>query len=134
MFNISDATLKSLRKRYPAGARVELVRMDDLYNTKLVPGCKGTVKSVDDAGTIHVAWDCGSSLGVVYGEDLCRVLDYVTVECYGERKVWDSRTEAIAFFEEGMLACEGSEADRYKRIWAQLREGLNFCSDAEDDE
>jgi len=74
MFNISDATLKSLRKRYPAGARVELVRMDDPYNTKLVPGCKGTVKSVDDAGTIHVAWDCGSSLGVVYGEDLAECL------------------------------------------------------------
>ena len=34
----------------------------------------GTVIAVDDVGTIHVAWDCGSSLGVVYGEDFCTVM------------------------------------------------------------
>lgn len=67
--------LESLRERYPAGARVELVHMNDPYNKKLIPGCKGTVKYVDDIGTIHVDWDCGSSLGVVYGEDSCRVIE-----------------------------------------------------------
>jgi len=72
MFRIGEAMLKSLRERFPQGTRVELVHMDDPYNTKLVPGCRGTVKAVDDTGTIHVAWDCGSSLGVVYGEDSCR--------------------------------------------------------------
>lgn len=74
MWNIDSETLKRLRERYPVGARVELTHMDDPYNTKLVPGCRGTVKSVDDMGTIHVSWDCGSSLGVVYGEDSCRVV------------------------------------------------------------
>jgi len=49
--------------------------MSDPWNTKLTEGCKGTVTSVDDIGTIHVAWDCGSSLGVVYGEDSCRRID-----------------------------------------------------------
>ena len=72
MFNIRKETLDALRKTYTEGTRVRLVRMDDPYNTRLVPGCKGTVVSVDDAGTIHVRWDCGSSLGVVYGEDSCR--------------------------------------------------------------
>lgn len=57
-----------LKKEYPAGTRVELVRMDDPY-TKLRPGDRGTVRDVDDIGTIHVSWDCGSSLGVVDGED-----------------------------------------------------------------
>ena len=66
--------LEALRSQYPAGARVELIHMDDPYNRKLVPGCKGTVRCVDDMGTIHVSWDCGSSLGVVYGEDSCRVI------------------------------------------------------------
>lgn len=66
--------LKALRSQYPVGARVELIHMDDPYNRKLVPGCKGTVRCVDDVGTIHVSWDCGSSLGVVYGEDSCRVI------------------------------------------------------------
>lgn len=64
--------LNQLRETYPAGTRVELISMDDPYNKKLKPGCKGTVRSVDDMGTIHVSWDCGSSLGVVYGEDSCR--------------------------------------------------------------
>ena len=74
MFNINKEALERLRKEYPAGARVELVRMDDPYNTTLFPGAKGTVKSVDDMGTIHVTWDLGSSLGVVYGEDACKVV------------------------------------------------------------
>ena len=72
MFNISKETLESLRKTYTEGSRVELLHMDDPYNKTLVPGCKGTVKFVDDTGTIHVRWDIGSSLGVVFGEDACR--------------------------------------------------------------
>ena len=75
MFGISQIDLAVLRSRFPEGCRVKLVHMDDPYNTKLVPGCLGTVKSVDDAGTIHVSWDCGSSLGVVYGEDICSRVD-----------------------------------------------------------
>ena len=74
MFNISKETLERLRKEYPDGARIELVHMNDPYNTKLFPGARGTVVSVDDIGTVHVQWDCGSSLGVVYGEDRCRVI------------------------------------------------------------
>ena len=69
---ISKDALQVLCERYPKGTRVELIHMDDPYNRKLVPGCKGTVVAVDSVGTIHVAWDCGSSLGVVYGEDSCR--------------------------------------------------------------
>ena len=72
---ISKATLQALRDHYPKGTRVELVSMDDPYNRKLVPGCQGTVISVDSIGTIHVSWDCGSSLGIVYGEDSCRRID-----------------------------------------------------------
>ena len=72
MFGIKKETLKRLKKQYPIGCRVELVQMNDPYSTKLKPGCRGTVIAVDDIGTIHVNWDCGSSLGVVYGEDVCR--------------------------------------------------------------
>jgi len=75
MFGIRKETLQRLREQYPAGTRVELVRMDDPYNTRLYPGCRGTVMSVDSIGTIHVQWDCGSSLGIVYGEDICRKVD-----------------------------------------------------------
>ena len=69
---IDKETLNQIRESFPNGTRVELISMNDPYNTKLIPGCRGTVVSVDSIGTIHVAWDCGSGLGVVFGEDHCR--------------------------------------------------------------
>lgn len=72
---LSKSELEELREKYSIGARVELVLMNDPYTNKLSPGDKGTIIKIDDIGTIHVKWDCGSSLGVVYGEDLCRVIE-----------------------------------------------------------
>lgn len=131
MYTISKETLASLKKHYPEGSRVELLSMDDPYNSKLYPGCKGTVQAVDDMGTIHVSWDCGSSLGVVYGEDSCRRLDAVKVTCYGETKVWDDRQEAIKEFLEGVNCCEGAERARYMNIYMQLMDGCTECVDTD---
>lgn len=74
MRSIQPETLKQLRDTYTPGTRVVLIQMDDPY-TKLMTGDRGTVTSVDDIGTIHVKWDRGGSLGVVYGEDLCRKIE-----------------------------------------------------------
>lgn len=60
----------SLRNQYPAGCRVRLIEMNDPYR-HMPDGLEGTVVCVDDTGTIHVSWDDGSSLGVVYGENHC---------------------------------------------------------------
>lgn len=62
-------TVERLRMQYPAGCRVELDHMDDVQSPPI--GTQGTVIAVDDIGTIHVAWDNGSSLGVAFGEDQC---------------------------------------------------------------
>ena len=62
--------LASLRERFPQGARVELLRMDDPQAPPI--GTKGTVRGVDDTGSIMVAWDGGGSLTVLYGVDQCR--------------------------------------------------------------
>ena len=62
--------LALLRKTYPAGTRVELVRMDDVQAPPI--GTKGTVYGVDDTGSLLVNWDNGSGLNVVYGIDSCR--------------------------------------------------------------
>lgn len=67
-------TVERLRKQYPNGCRVELVRMNDPYS-KLKPGDRGTVDLVDDTGTIFCNWDCGSILGVVFGEDAVKILE-----------------------------------------------------------
>lgn len=62
--------LASLREQFPQGARVELLRMDDPQAPPI--GTKGTVRSVDDTGSIMVAWDSGGSLNVLFGVDECR--------------------------------------------------------------
>ena len=73
---ISKEALQALRERFPKGARVELLKMDDPQAPPL--GTKGTVRGVDDIGSIMVAWDNGCGLSVAYGEDECRVL---SLEC-----------------------------------------------------
>lgn len=73
MFFPNRKVVERLKAEYPAGARVELIEMNDPYRP-MPEGLKGTVTCVDDTGTIHVNWDNGSSLGVVYGEDRCRKL------------------------------------------------------------
>ena len=67
---MTPETLASLRERFPQGARVELLRMDDPQAPAI--GTRGTVRGVDDSGSIMVAWDSGGSLNVLFGVDECR--------------------------------------------------------------
>lgn len=64
----------------PVGCRVELDLMDDVRAP--ASGTKGTVICVDDVGTIHVRWDNGSKLGVVYEVDKCHRI-------WKEKKEWN---------------------------------------------
>ena len=75
MIMIPDEVLASLREQYPRGCRVKLIQMYDPNIPKPRTGDLGTVLCVDDIGTIHVSWDCGSGLGVVYGMDRCTRVD-----------------------------------------------------------
>lgn len=70
---ISKEQLQSLRERYPEGTRVELMSMNDPYRNIPI-GSLGTVRFVDDIGTVHISWDCGSSLGAAFGEDTIRTV------------------------------------------------------------
>ena len=123
----SKEIVESVRKRYPAGCRVELVQMDDAQAPPV--GTKGTVLGVDDTGSLLMRWDTGSGLNVVYGEDVVKKLDSVTTVCYGEKKVWDSRKEAADFFLEAIAGSEGAECERYTTIYTKLLEGLAVCAD-----
>ena len=53
----------------------------------------------------------------------------VTTVCYGEKKEWKSREEAMSFFLEGMTTCDGSEQERYTSIYIQLVGGSTYCTD-----
>ena len=73
MFGLRRETVERLRWEYPVGCRVELVQMDDVQAPPI--GTKGTVRGVDDIGSIMVRWDNGCGLSVAYGEDMCRRID-----------------------------------------------------------
>ena len=66
----SREIVERIRREYPAGTRVELVQMGDAQAPPV--GTKGTVKGVDDTGSLLMRWDNGSGLNVVYGEDIVR--------------------------------------------------------------
>jgi hypothetical protein len=70
MMTIRPEQLQILRRTYPEGTRVELVRMDDVQAPPA--GTRGTVYGVDDTGSLLVHWDNGSGLSVIYGEDIVR--------------------------------------------------------------
>jgi len=69
----SKAEIATLRKQYPIGTQVELVSMND----KQAPpaGTVGRVWGVDDAGSILVRWENGSSLSLIPEEDEFKVLE-----------------------------------------------------------
>ena len=72
MYFPKQEIVEQLRKECPIGTRVELVHMDDFQAPPI--GTKGTVRGVDDAGSIMVRWDNGSGLSLAYGEDVCKKL------------------------------------------------------------
>ena len=65
----SREIVNQLRNEYPAGTRVELTSMDDAQAPPI--GTLGTVKGIDDIGSIMVHWDNESTLSLVYGVDSC---------------------------------------------------------------
>lgn len=69
---------KIYKERYPNGTRIELLCMDDPQ--AVPPGTRGTVKHVDDYGTIHMRWDNGRTLAICPQEDSFRKLTEQEIE------------------------------------------------------
>ena len=59
--------IEHLRRKYPPGTRLQLSCMED--EMAVPPGSMGTVDFIDDAGQIHMSWDCGRSLALIPGVD-----------------------------------------------------------------
>ena len=71
MFN--ERKINALKEMYPAGTRIQLDHMDDPFHP-VESGTTGTVRFIDDAGTIHISWDSGSSLGLCPDSDEFHVI------------------------------------------------------------
>lgn len=68
MFGIDRELVKRMKEQYPSGTRIQLDWMGD-DPRPIAPGTKGTVRVVDDCGTVHVNFDNGRRLGLIAGED-----------------------------------------------------------------
>ena len=123
----SREIVERIRREYPAGTRVELVRMDDAQAPPI--GTLGTIRGVDDTASLLVRWDNGSGLNVVYGEDIVRKVAAVKTVCYEKTDEWNTREEAEQFFLRAMASSEGSECNRYVNIYTQLKMGKEVCTD-----
>lgn len=65
---LTNKQILKIKSEFPKGTRVRCLYMDDPYHP--VPsGTLGVVDKVDDGGTIHVLWENGSYLGLIYGVD-----------------------------------------------------------------
>lgn len=65
---INDREVQRIKDAYPAGTRIVVDCMG--YDPRpIAPGTKGTVRIVDDMGTIHCDFDNGRRLGLILGED-----------------------------------------------------------------
>lgn len=72
MYTPSNELIELMKKRYPKGTRIELIAMEDPHPVPF--GTKGTVRHVDDMGTVHVDWDNGRRLGLIPWEDSFNVI------------------------------------------------------------
>ena len=57
-----------LKEHYPKGTRIRLDSMGD-DPRPIEPGTMGTVRLVDDMGTVHCDFDNGRRMGIIPGED-----------------------------------------------------------------
>ena len=64
---ISREIIEKLKEIYPVGARVKLIKMEDVQAPP--SGTLGTVYGVDSIGSILVKWDNGSMLNVIFRVD-----------------------------------------------------------------
>ena len=91
----SKSYLEQLRKKYPVGTKLQLLSMrNEKY--PVLPGTVGEVTHIDDAGSIHMRWENGSSLALIpeidsfqtvseakkYGET-SSIVRYVTIQSQG---------------------------------------------------
>lgn len=67
-----EILIQKIKEQYKPGMRVRLLRMDDLQAPPI--GTEGTIRGVDDIGSVMVAWDNGSGLNVVLDEDEIEIL------------------------------------------------------------
>ena len=71
---IDHNLVKRMKDTYAPGTRIQLDYMGD-DPRPIPPGTKGTVRIVDDMGTVHCDFDNGRRLGLIPGEDAFHITE-----------------------------------------------------------
>lgn len=122
--------VEEIKKTYKRGMRLRMTKdMIDRYGQGLPEGSSGIVTGVDDVGTIHMRWDCGSTLGIAPDVDQFEVIPHDTgnlgwrITDFGRQM--DMADDLIEFISENG-GSEGREIlKRMSEIKEKLRKELN---------
>jgi hypothetical protein len=129
----SKEIVMQIKEEYPPNTRVKLIKMKDPYRD-IPPGTQGIVTHVDDTGTIFVSWDCGSSLGVVYGVDSVKIVES---RLYGFKRRSkddnfhkDDMNESLCaelFADERIMLIVNKISEKYNEsfIWFNFHKGIH---------
>lgn len=103
--------IDSRKELFLPNSRVVLIKMDNDPFVHMEPGTLGTVRLVDDMGTVHVNWDNGLSLGAVLEDEIqliaaeryggCEYCEYDVYEI--EEHVFESKENGDLLF--GHMSC-----------------------------
>lgn len=70
---INSKELEELREKYPSETRIKLLKsLDDIQ--PIEAGSTGEVDYIDDAGSIHMKWDNGSTLALIENVDCFEII------------------------------------------------------------
>lgn len=58
----------------------------------------------------------------------------VITYCYGKKREFESRKDAMEFFIACLMNSEGAEADRYGKVLKDIADGFEICRDGSGDE
>ena len=75
---INSTEVRRIKETYLPGMRVRLLKMNDYQAPPI--GTEGTIKGVDDIGSVMVAWDTGSSLKLVLDVDEVEIVNEILIE------------------------------------------------------
>lgn len=115
----SRKEVEQLRKKYPIGTRLYLIKMDDPY-APVPSGTRGSIVYIDDAGQIHMDWDNGRTLPLIPGVDDFRKLTAGEEQLEEELKdfcIEMLTTARICSVSSAMESKSGAASDGLVALW-----------------
>lgn len=127
--NKEDKLLAFIKQEVPFRLREVLKVPEEKITGELINAC---TKELYDNSDIMFDYDSIDGLLSIICNDINAKCEEITTVCYDKKEVWHSRDKALRHFIRCMSGSEGSECERYVRIYTQLMEGLDYCTDEEE--